>query len=220
MPISLILVREGPRSDAVSAVAERARAAGVAISIESEREMRRMSETGDAPELLAVTGPPPTHDLATLMAAEGLVLILIGLRYPGNIGFILRSAEVAGAAGVVVANDWAGSEWQEAQRVGMRAQRFLSVLEVGAGDAIAAARSAGRRLVAVETSGSTLPWEVDLSKSTALMMGGETKGISGDFLAQADEVVRIPTRGFIPSYNVQAATGMLLGEWLRQTRDA
>ena len=36
-------------------------------------------------------------------------------------------------------------------------------------------------------------------------------------LAEADETVRIPTRGFIPSYNVQAATSMLLGEWLRQT---
>jgi len=219
LPISLLLVLEGVRSDAAEAVVERARAVAIPVSIESEREMRRMSETGDAQELLAVAGSPPATDLADLMASDGLVLILIGLRYPGNVGFILRSAEVAGAAGVVVANDWSGSEWQEARRVGIRANRFLSVLEAEAEVALAAARTAGRRIVAVETSGSSTPWEVDLSKPTALLIGGETTGISSELLGCADEIVRIPTRGFIPSYNVQAATGALLGEWLRQTID-
>ncbi len=185
--------------------------------MESEREMRRMSETDDAPELLAVSGSAPATDLGSLMAGEGLVLLLIGLRYPGNVGFILRSAEVAGAAGVVVATDWSGSEWEEARRVGIRANRFLSVLEAEAGEAVDAARSADRRVVAVETSGNSRPWDVDLSKSTALMIGSETTGIPAELLAIADDVVRIPTRGFIPAYNVQAATGILLGEWLRQT---
>ncbi len=179
--------------------------------------MRRMSETDVAPELLAVTGSPPPTDLAGLMKGDGLVLVLVGLRYPGNVGFILRSAEVAGAAGVVVANDWSDSEWQEARRVGIRADRFLAVIRAESGEALAAARSAGRRVVAVETSGRTRPWEIDLSQPTALVIGGEATGISEELLACADEIVRIPTRGFIPSYNVQAATGMLLGEWLRQT---
>jgi len=216
-PISLLLIRDGARSDAAEAEIERARALGISISTESEREMRRMSETEEAPELLAVAGVSPATDLDGLMKGKGLVLVLVGLRYPGNVGFILRSAEVAGAAGVVVANDWSGSEWEEARRIGIRANRFLSVIEANAEEALGAARSAGRRVIAVETSGCTMPWEVDLTQSTALLIGGETTGISQDLLARADEIVRIPTRGFIPSYNVQAATGMLLGEWLRQT---
>jgi TrmH family RNA methyltransferase len=189
---------------------------GVPISVESEREMRRMSETSDAPEVLAVAAEPLTTDLQTLMEREGLVLVLVGLRYPGNVGFILRSAEVAGAAGVVVANDWSDSEWEEAHRVGIRANRFLSVIAAEAEEAVFAARTAGRRVVAVETSGTSKPWEVDLSEPAVLLIGGEATGISAELLANANEVVRIPTRGFIPSYNVQAATGMLLGEWLRK----
>ena len=216
-PIALILVREGDCSAAALALIERARRAKIPISIESEREMRRMSDSDTAPELLAVAGPPPPQTLDSLMGAEGIVLILAGLRYPANVGFILRSAEVAGAAGVVLANDWAESEWDEARRVGIRADRFLSVIRAAAEAAVDAARAAGRRVVSVETSGDKTPWEVDLARPTALLIGSETTGISPALLARADEVVRIPTRGFIPSYNVQAATGILLGEWLRQT---
>ena len=178
-----------------------------------------MSETDDAPEVLAMAGQPPATDLASLMQRDGVVFVLAGLRYPANVGFILRSAEVAGAAGVVVANHWADAEWAEARRVGMRADRFLSVLPARADEALAAARAAGRRLVAIETSGESTPWAADLTRPTAFLIGGETTGIPDDLLARADQVLRIPTFGFIPSYNVQAATGILLGEVLRQSQD-
>jgi tRNA G18 (ribose-2'-O)-methylase SpoU len=61
------------------------------------------------------------------------------------------------------------------------------------------------------------PWDSDLTKPLALLIGGEATGLPAEILAASDEVLRIPTRGFIPSYNVQAATGILLGEYLRQT---
>ena len=54
--------------------------------------------------------------------------------------------------------------------------------------------------------------------SDRLLVGGETTGISEALLESMDDVARIPTPGFIPSYNVQAAVGMLLGEWLRQNQ--
>ncbi len=66
--------------------------------------------------------------------------------------------------------------------------------------------------------GGRSPWESDLTRRRAVwLIGSETEGIPEEVLERADEVVRIPTRGFIPSYNVQAAAGMVLGEWLRQT---
>ncbi len=217
-PVGILLVREGDWSSEVAALVEEARLAGVSISIESAREMRRMSEDDGAPEVLAMEGPAPATDLGALMEREGVVFILVGLRYPANVGFILRSAEVAGAAGVVVANRWTDSEWAEARRVGMRADRFLSVLPARADDAVAAALASGRRLVAVETSGESPPWSADLTRPTAFLIGSETTGIPGDLLSRADQVLRIPTFGFIPSYNVQAATSMLLGEYLRQNQ--
>lgn len=213
-----MLCREGDLSPTVRDLVERARELGVPILGESEREMRRMSGGGSIPELIALEGTGANATLDELMSSDGLVCVLIGLRYPGNVGFIIRSAEVAGLAGIVVATDWEGSQLSEALRVGMRADRFFPVIESDAGAALAAARRAGRRLVALETTGTKAPWQMDLSLPTALVVGSETTGISNSLLASMDDVARLPTHGFIPSYNVQAAVGMLLGEWLRQNQ--
>jgi tRNA G18 (ribose-2'-O)-methylase SpoU len=176
-----------------------------------------MSEGAEREEILALAGPLPPPDLDSLMAAGGLVLLLSGVRYPANAGFVLRSAEVAGAAGVVLDTDWSASAREEASRVSIRADRFFSVLEASTEEAFEAARRTARRIVAVETVGGAEPWSVDLCGPIMLVLGSEAKGVPERFLEQADAVVRIPSRGFIPSYNVQAATGILLGEWLRQT---
>jgi TrmH family RNA methyltransferase len=213
-----MLCREGDLSPTVRDLVERARELGIPILGESEREMRRMSSGETVPELIALEGSGGNATLDELMSSDGLVCVLIGLRYPGNVGFIIRSAEVAGLAGIVVTTDWEGSQLSEALRVGMRADRFFPVIESDAGAAIAAARRAGRRVVALETTGTKAPWHTDLSLPTALVVGSETTGIPESLLASMDDVVRLPTHGFIPSYNVQAAVGMLLGEWLRQNQ--
>ena len=205
----------------LSAEAERlvasARDQGIPVLVESEREMRRMSAANVGAELIALEGPSPDASLDELMSIEGLVFILAGIRYPGNVGFIVRSAEVAGAAGIVLDTDWKGSERTEALRVGMRADRFFPVIDTSADLAIQAARRAGRRIVALETVGKGALWDSDLAVPTAVVIGGETNGIDDELLGSVDEVLQIPTRGFIPSYNVQAAVAMVLGEWLRQS---
>jgi tRNA G18 (ribose-2'-O)-methylase SpoU len=215
-PIRLLLCREGDLSDAARDIVAGARALGVPVHIESEREMRRMSTGEAACELLAVEAAAVPVTVDELMAEDGIVFVLVGLRYPANVGFILRSVEVAGAAGVVLANDWRGAELAEAHRVGMRAQRFLPVLEADAASAVAAGRRANRRIVALETAGERAPWDIDFRLPAVVLVGGEAAGIPENLLAEADAVVRIPTRGIIPSFNVQAAVGIVLGEWLRQ----
>jgi tRNA G18 (ribose-2'-O)-methylase SpoU len=164
-----------------------------------------------------MAGACPATSVEELMRSEGLVLLLDGLRYPGNVGFILRAAEVAGAAGVVIANDWEAGQREEADRIGMHAGRFFSVLESDSAHAVSAAREAGRRVVAFETNGAQTPWQNDWCAPTLAVIGSETEGLPADVLSACDAVLRIPTRGFIPSYNVQAAAGIALGEWLRQT---
>ena len=98
----------------------------------------------------------------------------------------------------------------------MRADRFFPVLEGPAETAIQAARRAGRRIVALETVGEKALWEANFEEPCAVIVGGEATGVDDAMLASVDDVIRIPTRGFIPSYNVQAAVAMVLGEWLRQ----
>lgn len=178
--------------------------------------MRRMSAGEGAAAVLALEGQPPARTLEELMSGEGVVFVLAGLRYPGNVGYILRCLEVAGGAGVVLDSDWKEAQLDEALRIGMHPERFFGVLRASASEAIDVAQHAGRRIVAVETSGSATPWEADLTGPIVVLVGSEATGIAPKTLSRADVVVRIPIAGFIPSYNVQAAVGILLGEWMRQ----
>jgi len=211
-----MLCREGGLSTEARELVELARERGIAILVESVREMRRMSPGDVAAELIALEGAAPDANLDELMLADGLVFVLAGLRYPGNVGFIVRSAEVAGAAGIVLDTGWSGSERAEALRVGMRADRFFPVIDSPTNLAVRAARRANRRIVALETVGDRTLWETDLLVPTAVIIGGETMGVDDTVLESVDDILRIPTQGFIPSYNVQAAVAMVLGEWLRQ----
>jgi len=203
-PIACVLAREEKRTIEAAVLLESLRGRGVPVLFESEREMRRLTSGDVAAEVVAVLGAPLAASLDELMASPGVAVVLVGVRYPGNVGFILRAAEVAGAAGVVVCNDWPleGRQWREARRASIRADRFFPVLEAEAASAVSAAHRAGRRVVGVETSGEETPWSIDFRLPLALILGGESDGIPAPLLDSVDALVRIPTLGVIPSYNV------------------
>ncbi len=218
-PLCALLVREGARSDPAAEIVSLAQRARLPVFVESAREMRRMSIGDDEPELLAVAGSPPCDRIEDAIDRPEPIFLLAGLRYPANVGFILRAAEVAGLAAVVVANEWQGAEWEEARRVSIRADRFLPVLRETARRTADVARAAGRSILAVESESGVAPWRVDLRSPCLAVFGSEAEGLPSELLDLADHRIRIPSRGFIPSYNVQAAVSIVLGEWLRQSSE-
>ena len=94
---------------------------------------------------------------------------------------------------------------------------FFPVHFEDAEHATALARKAGRRVVAVEDVGERAPWQVDMRGPLMMVVGGEEGGIPSTLLAQVDEVVRVPMHGFLPSYNLQSAMAVVMGERLRQS---
>jgi TrmH family RNA methyltransferase len=179
-----------------------------------------MSRTGEEVDALGLVARTLCNDLMELMAQPGAVWLLSDVAYPSNVGTIIRSAEVTGAVGVVVDGNFNRPARQRAKRVAMRADRFISVLWEDSKHTVLAAQQAGRRVVAVESTGELAPWDVDLTGSVLLIVGGERTGIGDEVLGMANAVVRLPCPGFIPSWNVQAAVAAVAGERLRQQRAA
>jgi TrmH family RNA methyltransferase len=214
-PVRLVLAARSLGPEAAAAV-DRAKALGVPVRETSERSLWRLSQTSPPAELLALVGGPPDADRETVLASGGLVWLLVGLAYPGNTGFAIRLAEVSGAHGVFVDGAFLHEGRREALRASMRADRFLPVFWEPALAVVAAARAAGRRVFAVEDVGTLAPAEVDLTAPLLVIVGGERHGIPEEVLRACDGVIRIPMRGFIPSYNVQAAMAIVAGEHLRQ----
>jgi tRNA G18 (ribose-2'-O)-methylase SpoU len=165
---------------------------------------------------MAVIGPDPGAAPDDALAGGGVAWLLSGIAYPGNTGFAIRLAEVSGAACVFVDSSVAHEGKREALRASMRADRFFPVYGEPARDTIARAKRAGRRVLAIEDVGDAAPWEADLTGRVLLVVGGERHGIPREVLDACDGALRIPMRGFIPSYNLQAAMAMVAGERLRQ----
>ena len=115
-----------------------------------------------------------------------------------------------------IANTTANQERSAAKRASMKAHRFIPVFWRKAIESIQLAKQAGFRLIAVEDVGEKTPWEVDLTGNVILIVGGEREGISDEVLSSADEVIKIPMTGFVPSFNLQAPLSSVAIEAQRQ----
>jgi TrmH family RNA methyltransferase len=215
-PVRLVLVGSAPVDPRAAALAERARDAGIEVRATSAASLRRLSLGAAPAEILALEGPDPRASAAEVLAAGAAAWLLVGIRYPGNTGFALRTAEVSGADGAFVDADFLHEGRREALRASMRADRFMPVFWEPAPDVVRRARAAGRRVIAIEDVGTRAPWEADLRGAVLFVVGGERHGIPEGVLAEADLVLRIPMAGFIPSYNLQAAMAAVAAERLRQ----
>ncbi len=215
-PIRLLLTHREPRDPRVPALLARARAESIAVRETSEASLWRLSKSDPPAEVLGLVGADADVDREAALARGGAAWLLVNVAYPGNAGFGIRCAEVSGADACFVDNRMAHEGKREALRASMRADRFMPVFWDDGLGVIDAARRAGRQIFAVEDSGDVAPWEIDLSGPVLLIVGGEKHGVPEDHLARADRVLRLPMHGFIPSYNLQAAMAMVVGERMRQ----
>jgi len=215
-PLRLLMVREGALSPQAREVLARCKDAQVAIRKAGQREMKRMAAAGEVPEVLALAGPDPAARLPEVLATGGPLWLLTGVAYPGNAGFAIRTAEVSGAAGIVLDTSFDREGRRQALRASMRADRLFPVLWERADETLTLAREAGYRLVGIEDQGKQAPWQVDLTGPALFVVGGEAGGVAASLLERCEVTLRIPMPGFIPSYNLQAALAIVAGERLRQ----
>ena len=217
-PVRLVLVRAGADDADVLAAVARARHAGVPVVTGSAGDLRRMSRTRPAADILALVERRPEADLEALLGGGGAVWLLTGVAYPGNVGYVIRTAEVSGATGVVVNATFGARDRTQARRVAMGADRFLPVCWAATEQVLDGAVAAGRTIVGIEDCGTAAPWEVDLTGDLLLVVGGERDGIPPAVLARCDHVIAVPMAGFVPSYNLQGPVAVVAVERLRQLR--
>lgn len=207
--------------EGIARLCKQARAAGVPVHEITERDMWRMAQPGDqaSPTVLTLVGRDPgAANIEELMSRGGMLLCLDGVAYAGNMGFSVRTAEVAGAAGVVLATKQPipGRAWKDLRHSSMQATRFIPVVECRIEEAVASAMSKGYRVVVVEDVGDTDLPDVDLTGDVMLIVGAEAEGVSTTALNAADAVARLPMHGFVPSYNLQVAVACACVEAARQ----
>jgi tRNA G18 (ribose-2'-O)-methylase SpoU len=215
-PVTRLLVRRDADDPAVERLVARARARGIPVLSGSAGDLRRLSRRDPPEPVLALLSREPDADAAAALAGRGAAWLLLGATYPGNVGAVIRTAEVTGADAVFVDAPLDHAGRRAALRTSMNAERLLPVRFEAAGSVLERARAAGRRVIGVEDTGDAAPWEVDLRGPVLFVAGGEDRSVPPEILVRCDAVVRLPMRGFIPCYNLQAAVAAVALERLRQ----
>ncbi len=188
----------------------------------SAAAFRSLSDRDD-PQGLAAAVRIEERPLEAIPLGENVLIVAAcQIRDPGNLGTVIRTADAAGTAGVVVVEPSVDLYDPETVRATMGSLFSVPVVHLP-GDAdllawFAEVKAAGIQLLVVASSprGQQLHFEVDYRRPVALLVGNERTGLSSLLLDGADAVVRLPMLGRADSLNVAAATSALLYEIVRQ----
>jgi 23S rRNA (guanosine2251-2'-O)-methyltransferase len=181
-------------------------------------ELQRLAGSPDHQGVVAEVDPFPYADPAELLTQpDSLLVALDQVQDPRNLGAVCRSAEVAGAAGVVIPERRAAAVTAVACKASAGAVEHLAVARVrNLADWLGEARRVGFWAWGADAGAPTRYTAVDLTGDTVLVLGGEGKGLRPRVVESCDGLVAIPQAGGIDSLNVSAAAAVLLFEALRQ----
>ncbi len=184
----------------------------------SAEELGRLCGSPDHQGVVAEVDAYPYADPNQLLRAEdGLIVALDQVQDPRNLGAVCRSAEIGGAAGVVIPERRAAEVTAVTCKASAGAVEHLSVARVSnLADWLAKAKDAGFWIWGADGGAQQAPWEIDLKGPTILVLGGEGKGLRPRVASICDGLVALPQRGSIDSLNVSAAATALLFEAVRQ----
>ncbi|HEY6551158.1 MAG TPA: 23S rRNA (guanosine(2251)-2'-O)-methyltransferase RlmB [Solirubrobacterales bacterium] len=184
----------------------------------SSEELERLCGSPDHQGIVAEVDPYPYADPNQLLRTENaLIVALDQVQDPRNLGAVCRSAEAAGAAGLVVPERRSAAVTPATCKASAGAVEHLNIAHVrNLTDWLSAAKEAGFWLWGADADAKQAPWDVDLTGPTVLVLGGEGKGIRPRVSSACDGLVALPQRGQTASLNVSAAATALLFEAVRQ----
>lgn len=188
------------------------------VEVASRQELDHLSGVPDHQGLVAEVEAYPYADARALLEAEeALVVALDQIQDPQNFGAICRSAECAGASGVVVPARGSAPVTAAVSRASAGAVEHLRVARVpNLANYLRDAKQAGAWVYGAEAGTGRDYTEPDYNGPVVLVLGSEGKGLRPRVRDSCDALVSLPIKGKIGSLNVSAAAAALLYEALRQ----
>ena len=145
-----------------------------------------------------------------------LIMVLESVEKPGNLGAVLRSADAAGADGVILCNPLTDLYNPNLIRASIGAVFTVPVVACTSDEAIAWLKENNIRILTAQLQDSAPYYDVDMTCGTALVMGTEATGLTDAWRQAADAHILIPMLGRLDSLNVSVSAAILLYEAVRQ----
>lgn len=219
--IEKLYVRKGADGQLLTELRDACRQQNIRIQEVPAEKLNRLTR-GNHQGVVAQMSAIVYSDLEGLLAGipegkAGLIVILDGVTDVRNFGAIARSAECAGADGIITSLKSAAPVNAEALKSSAGALNIIPVARVGSiRNTIKALQAEGYQIAAATEKAEKTIFDVDFTRPTVLIMGSEDSGISHEVLKLCNCQAAIPQLGKIGSLNVSAAAAVILFETVRQ----
>ncbi len=221
--IDKVFVADGSTDQALARLAAQCRQAGAVVSYTDRRKLDQMSPTGAHQGIIASVAAhdyASVEDILRLAESRGeppLIVLCDELSDPHNLGAILRTAECAGAHGVIIPKRRNVGLTAVVAKTSAGAVEYLPVARVSnLTQAIRTLKEHGVWVYGTAADADADLYHTDLTGPTAIVIGNEGQGMSRLVAESCDVRVSIPLAGRISSLNASAAAAVMLYESLRQ----
>ena len=221
--IDKIYIAKGDVDQTLGHIASKARSAGVVVVEADRRKLDAMSQTHAHQGVIALCAVKDYCTVADILAiaqARGdppFVIVCDEISDPHNLGAIIRSAECAGAHGVIIPKRRSAGLTAVVDKTSAGAVEHVAIARVpNLSAAIGELKKSGLWVYGAAAEGASPMWQTDLTGPVCLVIGSEGDGIGRLVRENCDFLVSIPLKGQISSLNASAAAAVLMYEVLRQ----
>ena len=222
-PIDKIYLAKGETDRTLARIAGQARKAGVVVVEADRRKLDGMSATHSHQGIIAVAAAQKyvtVEDILRIAEEKGekpLLVVCDEISDPHNLGAIIRTAECAGAHGVVIPKRRSAGLTAVVSKTSAGAASYLPVARVpNIPAALRDLQQRGLWIFGTAAEGAVSLYDADLRGASAVVIGSEGDGMSRLVRESCDFLVSIPMKGKISSLNASAAAAILLYEAVRQ----
>ena len=217
-----VYLKKGADGVLLNELAELCRSKRIHVQWVPIEKLNYLTRNGNHQGAVALTAAIEYVDVYDMLAGipedeTPLVVVFDGVTDVRNFGAIARSAECAGAHGLIMPVKNSAPVNADSMKTSAGALSIIPVSRVGSiRNTIRILQNAGLQIVAASEKSELPLYKADLNKPTALVLGSEDTGISKEVLKMCDVQLAIPLKGTIESLNVGAAAAVMLFEAVRQ----
>jgi len=219
----ILLARDIGRHSAIAEVLHLSQARGIPVEYVTRRVIDESSTTSAHQGVIAYAAVKEYVALENLLIISKerneppLYCILDGIEDPQNLGAILRTAEASGIHGVIIRSRRAVGLTAAVAKASAGAVEYVPVARVSnISQAVVTLKRSGVWVVGIDPTGKIDYSQVDFRLATAIVIGGEGKGLSDLVKKRCDSVASIPMRGKITSLNASIAAALVMYEAFKQ----
>ena len=221
--VNKIFITKGEKHGSINKIIAMAKTKKIVIIEKDKRQMDEMAQTNNYQGVIAIVPPfeyceiEDILELAKQKNEEPFVLILDGIEDPHNLGSIIRTAETAGAHGVIIPKRRAASVNSTVNKASAGAVEHMNIARVtNINETIEKLKNAGLWICGTDINTDTYYYNQDLTGALGIVIGNEGKGMSDRTKKNCDFLVKIPMKGKVTSLNASVSAGIVIYEAIKQ----